>query len=49
MPAMQVVNSECRLLINIIILIGVAFHSLAGAVMAAELAPRIGFEAAFSV
>jgi hypothetical protein len=42
-------NSERKALIKIVILVIVALYSLAGAVMAADLAPRNGPEAAPSV
>ena len=42
-------NSEGKALIKIVILVIVALYSLAGAVMAADLAPRDGSKAALSV
>ncbi len=42
-------NSEGNALIKIVILVIVALYSLAGAVMAADLAPRDGSKAAPSV
>jgi hypothetical protein len=48
--AMRVLaNSEGKALIKIVIFVIVALYSLAGAVMAADLAPRNGPEAAPSV